>query len=212
MTKHLNHFAIAALVAFASGCATAGYKQAQTTSTSLQEAAQSIDDTLAPLNAVLFALDDLLNRPGEDLTPQFQSYSAAVGNLETSVNNINRHAQQMRADGTVYFDSWEAEIAKIQSNDIQSRSRERKDEMVNDFRAVSAEYAQTRDELEPFMSDLIDIRTALATDLTSAGLSSLDGLLKSANRDAGSLRDSMVQLSSEFKAMGLSLSPAMPNS
>ncbi len=210
MTPFLKGIAFSAVIALAAGCASTGYKKAQTTSTSLQDTAQSIDDTLVPLNAVLVALDDLVKSPGEDITAQYQTYSSAVSQLEASVKNVNTHALQMRAQGDAYFQNWEAELAKIQSNDIQARSRDRKVSMAKDFRAVSDRYARTRDDLEPFVSGLVDIRTALGTDLTKAGLGSLNGLLKEANRDAAELRASMVELSADFKAMGISLSPAIP--
>ena len=83
--------------------------------------------------------------------------------------------------------------------------------MAEQFREVSEGYAKTRDDLEPFVSGLVDIRTALATDLTEGGLNSLDGLLKAANRDAVSLRKSMIKLSAAFKEVGISLSPAVPS-
>lgn len=210
MKTSLTLIACGTLIAFATGCASVGYKQAHTTSTSLQNAAQSIDESLVPLNEVLAALDDLIENPGEDITPQFQTYSSAVSQLEASAKSVNHYAGQMQVQGDAYFLNWETEIAKIQSNDIQSRSRDRKDEMAKQFRAVGDRYIKTRDDLAPFVSGLVDIRTALATDLTQNGLASLNGLLKEANRDADSLRKLMVQLSSEFKSLGASLSSDGP--
>lgn len=210
MRPSLTLIACGTLVLFAAGCASVGYKQAHTTSSSLQNAAQSIDQSIAPLNVVLAALDDLVRNPDNDITAQFKTYSAAVSNLEDSAKDVNLYAQQMQVQGDAYFQNWEEELAKIQSNDIQARSRERKDEMAKQFRSVSDRYLKTRNDLNPFVSGLVDIRTALATDLTQEGLASLNGLLRDANRDADSLRNSMVQLSSEFKAMGVSLSPDGP--
>lgn len=211
MKTSLQIIVVTIILALGVGCASVGYEQADATSSSLQAAAQSIDDTLLPLSAVLVALDDLVTAPGEDLTTQFEIYSSAVSQLEESVKSVNMHASQMQTQGDAYFQNWEAELANIQSNDIQSRSRDRKQAMAKQFREVSDGYARTRDELTPFVSDLIDIRTALGTDLTEGGLNSLNGLLKTANREAASLRKSMIQLSAAFKDIGVSLSPAVPS-
>lgn len=211
MRTSISLVSLGALIAFAAGCASVGYKQAHTTSISLQNAAQSIDETIVPLNEVVTALGDLLNRPGDDITAQFETYSAAVNELEDAAKSVGHYASQMQVEGDSYFQSWEMELAKIQSNDIQARSRSRKIESEREFRSVSDRYLSTRNELTPFVSGLVDIRTALATDLTQDGLDSLDGLLKRANRDADSLRKSMLELSSEFKAMGVSLSSDGPS-
>ena len=60
------------------------------------------------------------------------------------------------------------------------------------------------------MSDLKDIRTALATDLTSAGLDSVKSVVKKANDDAPPVRESLGKLSADFKDLGISLTTSTP--
>ncbi len=56
------------------------------------------------------------------------------------------------------------------------------------------------------MSRLSDVRTALAADLTTGGLASIKSVTDQAKMDASPLREALRQLSTDFKALGISLS------
>lgn len=210
MKTLISLVALAAGGVLISGCASSGYEKAGSTSTSLQEAAQGIDNALVPLDDVVAALSDLVKNPGPDLTPQFQKYSSAVSKLESLENEVSSRAAAMQAQGAAYFQKWNEELAKIQNDDIQTRSLERKNAVAARFERVRASYVETTADFAPFMSDLKDIRTALATDLTAGGLASVRGLASKADDKALPLRKSLMRLSAEFKNLGLSLSAATP--
>ena len=202
--------AIAAGLLLFAGCASSGYQKAGKTSASLQETAQGIDHALVPLDNVVATLADLVNNPQPDITPQFKKYSAAVSKLESLADDVSDHATAMRAQGTAYFKNWDLELAKIQNEDIHSRSLERKNAVAAHFECVRVSYAKTTTEFAPFMSDLKDIRTALATDLTSGGIASIKGLSGKANDKVLPLRESLIGLSTDFKSLGVALSSATP--
>lgn len=205
----MQAIAFTAIIALTAGCAT-DYRNASATSSTFEDGAVSIDDTILKLDAVLIALDDLLESPARNISSQFQEYSRAVSELEESVKTFDSSTRTLETQGNQYFQNWETEISKIQNQDIQSRSRERKENTARQFRAVSNEFLQTRNDLAPFVSGLVDIRTALRIDLTESGISSLDGLLQDANKDGEYLRRSMVRLSDDFRTMKGSLSAARP--
>ena len=210
MKTLMSFVAIAACGVLITGCISPGYEKAGTTSTSLRDAAQGIDNALGPLDTVVAALSDLVTNPGPDITPQFQKYSAAVSNLESLANEVTSREAAMRQQGAAYFQKWDEELAKIQNDDIQTRSLDRKNEVAARFAKVRVSYAQTTANFAPFMSDLKDIRTALATDLTAGGLASVKGLASKANDKVLPLRESLISLSTDFKNLGVSLSTATP--
>lgn len=192
------------------GCASSGYDKAGKTSTTLQEAAKGIDHALLPLDNAVATLSDLVNNPQPDVTPQFKKYSAAVSKLESLSDDVSSHATAMRAQGTAYFKVWDQELAKIQNEDIHSRSLERKNAVAAQFESVRVSYAKTTTEFAPFMADLKDIRRALATDLTAGGIASVKDLASMANSKVPPLRESLIVLSTDFKSLGVSLSPTTP--
>jgi len=210
MKTFISLATLAACGVFIAGCVSSGYDKAGTTSTSLRDAAQGIDNSLVPLDAVVLALSDLVTNPGPDVTPQFKKFSAAVSNLEALANEVSSREKAMREQGADYCQKWDVELAKIQNDDIQTQSSDRKNAVSARFEKVRVSYAQTTANFAPFMSDLKDIRTALATDLTAGGIASVKSLASKADEKVPQLRESLIRLSAEFKSLGVSISPATP--
>lgn len=210
MRKTLSLVSLGACLTLLAGCASTGYKKADQASTSLQQAAQGLDDSLIPLDAALVALADLVNNPGPDITPQFQKYSSAVSALETQANVTKGHAAAMQEEGIAYFRNWNDELARIQNDNIRKRSLDRKIVVAAQFEEARANYVQTTAEFDPFLADLKDIRTVLATDLTTGGLNSVNSVVRKSNSNGVPLRESLVSLSNEFKRLGAALSSNTP--
>lgn len=205
-TKHQIPLALLVGVLVA-GCATSNFRKADTTSTTLHDAALRIDHTLAPLDLVAAALSDLVNHPEADRAPQFSKFSTAVTDFEAQVGRLAAQADGMQANNAAYLKQWEAELATIENADIQQRSQERKVEVANRMKRVRQNYLRASMKLSPFLSDLRDLRTALSTDLTAGGVDSIRGLEKKVTAEAKELRASLIELSVDFKSLGISLSP-----
>ena len=201
---------VSAISLLLAGCGTCGFDKANCTSDSLQKDAKAIDQSNLQLDAVVVTLTDLMNNPGPDMKPQFKNFSSAVDKLESSANEVNRQVGAMQVQGAEYFQKWDEELAKIHNEDIRTRSADRKTLVAARFAKVKASYVQAKTNFDPFMSDLKDIRTALATDLTSAGLVSVKGVVIKANNDATPLHESLSNLAAGFKELGNSISAKTP--
>ena len=209
--KPINLLAVLTVVAgLIAGCSSTGYEKAGGTSTSLQKAAQGIDKGNAQIDVVMAALSDLVNNPGADLKKQFKKFNAALDDLQSLAKDVGGKAGDMQAEGTAYFKQWDKDLAKIQNEDIRNRSSERKSAVSARFERVKANYGQVKTDFAPFMSDLKDIRTALAADLTVGGLGAVKGAASKANQDVLPLRESIGKLSADFKELGVSLSAKTP--
>lgn len=206
MKKIISLVSIIAFGGFIAGCASTGYEKAGTTSNTLRQAAQSIDNARAPIDAVLASLSELVNFPAPNITKQFQKYDAAVNTLDAQAAEVRTNATAMQEQGAAYLQKWSEELAKIQNDDIQNRSMDRRNATTARFKEVKASYVKTNAQFALFMSDLKDIRTLLATDLTVGGLDSIKGLSAKANEKALPLRESLVRLSDDFKSLGVALS------
>ncbi|MFA6289222.1 MAG: DUF2959 family protein [Opitutaceae bacterium] len=201
---------LAAVVLLMAGCASTGYEKAGDTSTTIEKTARNIHKGNGQIDSVLFALSSLVNSPEADVKSQFEKFNASVSKLEKLSNDVNEQAAAMQAQGADYFRTWDEELAKIQNEDIRSRSTDRKNIVAARFEKVRVSYAQTKADFVPFMSDLKDIRTALATDLTSGGIASIKKVANKADDNAAPLRKSLTTLEEDFKALGISLSSATP--
>jgi hypothetical protein len=203
----LSLIAISALV---SGCGTRGYNRADTAATSIQRAAARVDKGASQIETALAALADLVDNPGADLKPQFARFNASVNDLESLSKDVAGKSTTMQNKGSAYFQKWDEELARIQSEDIRSRSAARRTEVMQGFERVQANYQNTSVTLSPFLARLADIRTALSTDLTPAGLDSIRGSAGSARTEGASVQQSLRSLAADFKNLGVSLSPAVP--
>lgn len=159
------------------------------------------------IDTVLITLSNLFDSPEADIRAQFEQFDNAVKKLETLSAEVSKSAADMKVQGGDYFQKWDAELAKIQNENIRSRSTDRKNTVAARFERVRANYAQTTADFAPFMSDLTDIRTALAVDLTAGGLASIRDAAIRANDNALPLRRSLSDLADDFTSLGISLSP-----
>ncbi len=205
-TKSYLSASIAVLVLAMSGCASTGYEKAGHTTASIEKTAREIHKGNGQIDAVLFALSSMVNNPEADIKPQFAKFDTALGKLESLSEDVNKQNAAMQAQGADYFRNWDAELAKIQNEDIRSRSAERKSAVAARFDKVRVSYAKTKATFQPFLSDLKDIRTSLATDLTVAGVASIKSTANKAQSNVTPLRESMSELEADFKALGVSLS------
>lgn len=205
-TKSCISAFIVALSLLAGGCASTGYEKANNTSVTVEKAAREIRRGNGQIDAVLFALSSLVNNPEADIKPQFAKFDSALGKLESLAADVNEQTTAMQALGADYFRTWDAELAKIQNEDIRSRSSDRKIVVAARFEKVRVSYLNTKAAFQPFMSDLKDIRTSLATDLTVAGVASIKSTANKAQNNVTPLRESMSALEADFKELGVSLS------
>jgi seryl-tRNA synthetase len=207
-SNKLPFAALAALTVFTAGCASSSssYEKAGKTSTSLQETAFKIDKGEVQIDTALLALSDLVNAPNQNIKPQFKKFESAVGKLDSLSKDVSKQALAMQEQGAAYFQQWDTDLAKIQNEDIRSRSTERKNIVAARFDRVRASYAHAKDAFVPFMSRLSDVRTALSADLTGEGLTSVKSIADDAKANAVPLREALRQLSADFRVLGLSLS------
>ena len=202
-----SFIAISALV---SGCGTRGYNRADTAATSIQRAANRVDKGATQIEIALATLTDLVDKPAADMKPQFTRFNSSVNDLESLSKDVAGKSATMQKKGTAYFQKWDEELARIQSEDIRSRSAARMGEVMQGFERVQANYQNTSVALSPFLARLGDIRTALSTDLTSAGLDSIRGSVGSAKAEGASVQQALRSLAADFKNLGVSLTPAVP--
>jgi hypothetical protein len=142
----------------------------------------------------------------QQLLTMREAIDAALGKLESLSDDVSKQNAAMQAQGADYFRNWDAELAKIQNEDIRSRSAMRKNAVAARFDRVRVSYVKTKAAFQPFLSDLKDIRTSLATDLTVAGVASNKSTANKAQNNVTPLRESMSELEADFKALGVSLS------
>jgi hypothetical protein len=196
---HLLQVSICAfiLVEF-SGCASGNYQKADAAGASLRKAAAQIDAENRAIDVTLASLDNLVNNPRPDLKPQFKRFSASVNRLSDSAKHAEAAAEVARQKSEDYFRNWDKEAATINFEAVRDESVSRKTQVSNEFNTVNDRYRENQAVIEPLISYLQDIRTALSTDLTEGGLQSVKSLAENAERNARKVQNALARLSTDL--------------
>jgi len=202
-----NLVTLATAAGLITGCASDNYNKSAKTAATLSQSSRMITKGNTLIDESLADLNDLVSNPYPDLRKQFEKFDHAVNELGVSEKDISSKAGEMKAQGADYFAKWDKESARIQNEDIRSRSETRRSEVSARFNRIGQQYNETEIAFQPFLSDLRDVQKFLSTDLTAGGLAAIKDSAAKAARDAVPLKESLAKLSEEFRSLGLSMSP-----
>ena len=198
-------FSVAAVIS--GGCATTGYERAAKTSDALTSAAYEVDSTRGQLSATLDALRTLMSQPAAELQPAFERYRDAIGQLEKTVAQLRKKTDDMEKQGQQYFNTWDLRLSQIRNEDIRARSAERQREVTEQFADIRLRYENARQQMEPLMSNLRDIQSALGIDLTPAGVDSAREFVRQADSNSIAARQALDQLAEALRNVNSALYP-----
>lgn len=162
--------AFALVIAGLAGCQTAGYQKSNAAALNSQVAAGYVQAESQQLQATITALNDLVNQPATNAEPQFLNFTQALNRLSASAKSADDEVKRIKSNRAAYFATWDNEIRNIQDPVTQSVSKAREADVRSMFDATLRAYDETRQNLQPLISYLQDIRKALSTDLTRNGL------------------------------------------
>ncbi len=180
------------------------------TGSSITKASAQIDLGIQQLDATVAALHDLVDHPAPDLTTQRSAYEKSLSALEATANDVSATSAEMQAKGQAYFAQWDQQVATIQNEDIREQSTDRRKTIEASFTKVRKEYDESRGSFDAVLSDLRDIRTALRADLTLNGIDALKSTVKKVDKNANKTKDSLKDLSEQFRELGVDLSRSGP--
>ncbi len=167
--------------ALLSGCATTGPGKKQKAVSSIEEFHKELSKNLDQITETLTALNQI-GQPGEgDL---YKPYNNFVKQLTRTTDNslrMNKHANAMATKGREYFDTWEQELSNILNSELRAKGAERREELSETFNRITARAQEVQMTYQPFISDLVDIKTALGNDLTTRGMVSMKPYITKAN-------------------------------
>jgi chromosome segregation ATPase len=190
-----------------SGCQTRGYEKAAATSDAVTSAATQVDLAKTQITETATALQELANKPATELKPAFERYRTSVANLDKTVAQLKDETAAMEKQGRSYFDTWDARLSKIHSEDIRARSAERQREVTAQFADLQHSYQDMRLQLEPLMSTLHDIQASLGIDLTPAGVQAAREFISRADTNANAARQALDQLGDRLRNLSTTLNP-----
>jgi len=173
---------------------------------SLQNAATEVQIQSQQLSLTMSSLEDLVNKPGADLRPQFKLFSENLDRLEASARRNDKAAEAALKKNALYLASWDLQITNMNYEVVRSRSEARRTEVGERFKSVHNHYREARTAMQPLLTYLKDIRRALGSDLTRGGLQSVKPIVANARENAQRVQTSLTKLTSELADSGARLS------
>jgi len=159
-----------------------------TTQASQDQLAKSIQDTRAEagrtaeqLKATLTALNALTAQKQGDLRPAYNAYCKEVTQTEAAAGWTRTRVQWMAGDGRKYFQNWQNTIDSISNEGLRKKAQKRMDAVRKDYDKIEVSLGQASDKFAPFLSDLGDVKKALAADVTAGGVKAIKSTVRSAN-------------------------------
>jgi len=134
------------------------------------------------------ALSSVSHAQGMDLKKQYQSFSKELNSLEKAQINVTSGVDDMKSTGTDYFSSWDTSIAQISNSELKQASAERRVKVMKDHDDLAAALDDIETQLQPFMSNLHDLKAFLETDLSPANVDKAGELIHKSQADAQTLK------------------------
>jgi hypothetical protein len=198
---------VLALVGSLCACATTGYRHASETSSAISGTKTLTVKIQQSIETAVTNLESLTSVEAIDLRQPYERLSVTVNTLDGQVANLTDQAQVISARGKAYAKDWEKELGSYKSSAIRVRSAERLNQVSADFQKVSQQFEATGQSLRLLLADLKDVRLYLKTDLTSAGVASIQEQLGDITKQAVLAQQALQSLLAELNRVGRELSP-----
>jgi septal ring factor EnvC (AmiA/AmiB activator) len=186
---------------------------ASATQASQEQLASSIKDAQAEtsrtseqLKATLSALNALTKQTKGDLRPAYDAFCSEIGKTESASTWTRTRVKWMGSDGRTYFQDWQRTVDGISNDSLRKKAQKRLDSVRKSYDKVEASLQVASEKFRPFLSDLVDIKKALATDVTAAGVKSIRSTVSTANWDHQYVNQAVKSALKEMDKMQKSLS------
>lgn len=152
------------------GCRSTGMKRSNDTRVSLQTMDEDISSAMLQLDATGAALGELI-RPGQpDLKKALNAFSENVDEIVAIEAKFARHADELTARGTDYFEEWQKEGDEYNNAQIQQLSNQRRSILGGAYKIIAKQSTKIKDTFKTYARDVTEIERYLSNDLSANGV------------------------------------------
>lgn len=166
-TLNQSWLALAAVLVFLGGCAPV--QMPEPIAKNLTALKSELASGRASVVQTTTALRNLRDNRGDDIAPQFVTFTAALASLEVQVSGVRAVGESANEGAKTHFEMWEGQIAQIGDDRVAAASKERRAEVVAAYDKLKDKFAALRSAYRPYYASLVDVRTSLSSDLTGQG-------------------------------------------
>jgi DNA anti-recombination protein RmuC len=181
------------------GAAADTFKQSAELKRKTAKTSKDIDKYVSQLDKTEQVLSAVGQAEGKELKKRYESFSREVKELEEDQKHAISDIDQMKAAGGAYFSSWDASITQMSNPDLKQASAERRSKVMKDHQELSATLSDLGSQLQPFMSNLQDLRSFLGADLSPANVAKAGDMIQKSQADAQALKGTIAGVQTTLK-------------
>jgi hypothetical protein len=205
---NLSMVAVAVALTCTLGCKSTGnFQQADKTGTKIRDLRK---DIIAIHNAVMetgAALDQIIQSANTDPRKPYKEFSKTVSRLEDADARAKRRAEDMRAEGRIFFEQWQQEITELHNSELQQLAMERKESLQQTFRNISRYTVEAKDQLRPWLTNVKDLERFLGSDLSVSGIYASKRLVDETRVNSDKVTQSLQTLIDELNSLEAAMTP-----
>lgn len=184
-----------------------GQEAQHKTAVGLAELQAAVDRGQEQLAATMAALKDLIEKPQQDLRPQYEVFNQAVTQLRADAQVVQDHAAWMAKHRDDYLALWDKTASSITTGDVAKLMERRRKALDADLKRVTRRLTSAAKEYEPLLQKLDDIQQYFSVDLSRPAVKSAVNLEWRASNEARSARGALNRLTKELNRVAERLSP-----
>jgi chromosome segregation ATPase len=175
------------------------FKQSAELRKKTAKTSEDVDKYVTQLDKTELALSAVSQTQSQDVKKRYESLSKEVDRLEKAQKHATADIDEMKSTGTEYFSSWDTSIAQMSSPELKQASAERRSKVMKDHAELTATLGDLGSRLQPFMSNLHDLKAFLGADLSPANVGKASGMIQKSQADAQALKDRIAGLQTTLR-------------
>jgi DUF2959 family protein len=181
------------------GAAGETFKQSAELGKRTAKTSEDVSKYVTQLDKTEQALSSVSQAQSKDLKKRYESFSKEANKLEKAQKQATSDIDEMKSTGRKYFSSWDTSIAQMSSPELRQTSTERRSKVMKDHDELAATLSDIGRQLQPFMSNLHDLKAFLETDLSPANVGKASEMIQKSQADAQALKDKIAGAQTTLK-------------
>ncbi len=200
--------AAAGVLVGGSSASAAGYKLADKVGSGIAEFRDEIVDVKKAVDVTMAALDKIVAQATTDPRKAFKAFDDSVPKIDSAASKAKKRAEDMKASGRKYFETWEKDLAGVNDPDIRKLAEERKTKLQASFGAIKTAMEPARDQFNPWLADLKDLQKYLGQDLTVGGIDAAKELIAKSKKEGVEVQQTLDRVIAELNTVVATITPA----
>jgi chromosome segregation ATPase len=158
-----------------------------------------VDKYVAQLDKTEQALASVTQAQGKDVKKRYESFSREINSLEEAQKQATSDIDQMKSAGSEYFSAWDTSIAQMSNPELKQASTERRSKIMKDHDDLAASLNDIGSQLQPFMSNLHDLKAFMGTELSPENIGKASTMIQKSQSDALALKRKITGVQTTLK-------------